>query len=50
MIFNEEFETLPRDVLESLQLKRLQQVIQRIYHTVGFHRRNFDKAGSNRRT
>lgn len=44
MIFNEEFETLPREVLESLQLKRLQQVVQRVYHTVGFYRRNYDEA------
>ncbi len=45
MIFNEEFETLPREVLESLQLKRLQQVVQRVYHTVGFYRRSYDEAG-----
>jgi len=45
MIYNEEFETLPREVLESLQLKRLQQVVQRVYHTVGFYRTAFDKAG-----
>ncbi len=44
MIFNEEFETLPREVLESLQLKRLQQVVQRVYHTVGFYRRSYDEA------
>jgi phenylacetate-CoA ligase len=47
MIYNEEFETLPREVLESLQLKRLQQVVQRVYHTVGFYRMAFDKAGVN---
>ena len=47
MIYNEEFETLPREVLESLQLKRLQQVSQRVYHTVGFYRKAFDKAGIN---
>jgi phenylacetate-CoA ligase len=45
MIFNEEFETLPREVLEALQLKRLKQVVQRVYHTVGFYRRSFDAAG-----
>jgi phenylacetate-CoA ligase len=44
MIYNEEFETLPREVLESLQLKRLQQAVQRVYHTVGFYRKSFDKA------
>jgi phenylacetate-CoA ligase len=45
MIYNEEFETLPREALEALQLKRLQQVVQRVYHTVGFYRRIFDEAG-----
>ena len=45
MIFNEEFETLPREALEALQLKRLQQVIERVYHTVGFYRKAFDEAG-----
>jgi phenylacetate-CoA ligase len=45
MIFNEEFETLPREALEALQLKRLQQVAERVYHTVGFYRKAFDKAG-----
>jgi len=45
MIYNEEFETLPREALEALQLKRLQQVVQRVYHTVGFYRKIFDEAG-----
>ncbi len=45
MIFNEEFETLPREALEALQLKRLQQVVKRVYHTVGFYKRAFDEAG-----
>lgn len=45
MIYDEEFETLPREALEALQLKRLQQVAERVYHTVGFYRRAFDEAG-----
>jgi phenylacetate-CoA ligase len=45
MIYNDEFETLPREALEALQLKRLKQVVQRVYHTVGFYRRAFDQAG-----
>ncbi len=45
MIFNEEFETLPREVLEALQLKRLQQVVQRVYHSVGFYHKSFEEAG-----
>ena len=46
MIYNEEFETLPREAMEALQLKRLQQVVQRVYHTVGFYKRSFDAAGA----
>jgi phenylacetate-CoA ligase len=45
MIYNEEYETLPREVLEILQLKRLQQAVSRVYHTVGFYRKSFDEAG-----
>ena len=45
MIFNEEFETLPREALEALQRKRLQRVVERVYHTVGFYRRLLDEAG-----
>jgi phenylacetate-CoA ligase len=45
MIYNEEFETLPREALKALQLKRLQQVVSRVYHGVGFYKKSFDKAG-----
>jgi phenylacetate-CoA ligase len=45
MIYNEEFETLPREAIDALQLKRLQQVVGRVYHTVGFYRKAFDNAG-----
>lgn len=45
MIFNEEFETLPREALEALQLKRLKQAADRVYHTVGFYKKSFDNAG-----
>jgi phenylacetate-CoA ligase len=45
MIFNEEFETLPREALDSLQLKRLKHVVERVYHTVGFYHRKFEQAG-----
>ena len=45
MIYNEEYETLPREALEALQLKRLQQVVNRVYHNVGFYKKTFDKAG-----
>ncbi len=45
MIWNDEFETLPREAIESLQLKRLQQTLQRVYATVPFYRNSFQKAG-----
>lgn len=45
MIYNEEYETLPREALEALQLKRLKQVVNRVYHNVGFYKKSFDKAG-----
>ncbi|MGB5217762.1 MAG: phenylacetate--CoA ligase [Smithella sp.] len=44
MIYNEELETLPREALEALQLKRLQQVVHRVYQNVGFYKKLFDKA------
>ena len=44
MFWNEEFETLPREAIESLQLKRLQQTVQRVYATVPFYRESFKKA------
>jgi len=43
--FNEEFETLPRAALEALQLKRLQQTLERVYANVPFYKQSFDKAG-----
>lgn len=45
MIYNEDFETLPREVLETLQLKRLKQVVERVYHTVGFYHKKYEEAG-----
>jgi len=45
MIWNDEFETLPREALASLQLKRLQNTLERVYSTVPFYRQAFDRAG-----
>ena len=45
MIWNDDFETLPREAIESLQLKRLQQTVERVYAAVPFYRKSFDKAG-----
>ena len=41
MFWNEEFETLPRAAIESLQLKRLQNVVQKAYASVPFYRESF---------
>lgn len=45
MIYDKEFETLPRGELEKLQLKRLQQVAKRLYENVPFSKKKFDEAG-----
>jgi len=45
MLYNEEFETLPRQALEALQLKRLQSMVARVYASVPFYRQALDKAG-----
>ena len=45
MLFDEEFETLPREALEAVQLKRLVTTAERVYATVSFYRKKFDEAG-----
>ncbi|NTV48100.1 MAG: phenylacetate--CoA ligase [Geobacteraceae bacterium] len=45
MFFNEEFETLPRQALEAVQLKRLQSTLERVYANVPFYKASFDSAG-----
>ncbi len=40
-----DFETMPREALESIQLRRLQTTIERVYATVPFYRKKFDEAG-----
>lgn len=45
MIYNIEFETLPREALEAIQLRRLQAVIERAYAMVPFYRKKFTEAG-----
>lgn len=45
MIWNNDFETLPREALESLQLKRLQQTVEKVYASVPFYRSSFDQWG-----
>ena len=45
MIWNDEFETLPREAMQSLQLKRLQATLERVYATVPYYQASFKKAG-----
>ncbi|MDI6753918.1 MAG: phenylacetate--CoA ligase [Thermodesulfobacteriota bacterium] len=45
MIWNEELETLPREELQALQLKRLMATADRVYATVPFYKKKFDEAG-----
>lgn len=45
MIFNREMETLPREDMEALQLKRLQQSVRHVYENVPFYREKFAEEG-----
>ena len=45
MIRDVEHETMPREDLEALQLRRLQAVVERVYHMVPFYRRRMDEMG-----
>lgn len=45
MIWNDDFETLPREAIESLQFKRLRQTLERVSATVPFYREHFRRAG-----
>ncbi len=45
MIFDMDIETLPREDLEALQLRRLKVLCERVYANVGFYRKAFDEAG-----
>jgi phenylacetate-CoA ligase len=44
MLWNDEFESLPREAIESLQLKRLRQTVEKVYATVPFYRESFQRA------
>ena len=41
MIFNMEYETMPREALEAIQLRRLQTTVERVYANVPFYREKF---------
>ena len=46
MIYNEEYETMPREALEAIQLRRLQKTVARVYNTVPFYKKRFDEVGA----
>ena len=45
MMFETDKETLPREELEALQLRRLQATVERCYNTVKFYREGMDELG-----
>lgn len=45
MIWNDDFETLPREAMEALQVKRLRDLVERICATVPFYRQKLAAAG-----
>ncbi|WP_022662703.1 phenylacetate--CoA ligase family protein [Paucidesulfovibrio longus] len=45
MIFDVEHETLPREELEALQLRRLQSLVERVYHNVPFYKKRLEEKG-----
>jgi len=45
MIFDIEYETMPREALEAIQLKRLQATLSHVYATVPFYKKKLDEAG-----
>ncbi|MFH1914111.1 MAG: phenylacetate--CoA ligase [Pseudomonadota bacterium] len=45
MIFDVKNETLPREDMERLQLKRLQALCERVYANVPFYKKKFDEKG-----
>ncbi|MFO8047879.1 MAG: phenylacetate--CoA ligase [Desulfosudaceae bacterium] len=45
MIYNIDFETLPREALTAIQMRRLQSTLEKVYVTVPFYKESFDKAG-----
>jgi len=45
MIYDIEYETMPREALEAIQLRRLQTTLERVYANVPFYRKKFNAAG-----
>jgi len=44
-VWNEEMETMPREELQKVQLKRMQWTVERVYSRVPFYKKLFDDAG-----
>ncbi len=44
-IYNMDFETMPREALQAIQLTRLQATLERVYANVPFYRNSFKEAG-----
>jgi phenylacetate-CoA ligase len=45
LIWNEEMETMPREELGKVQLKRMQETLKRVYEKVPFYKKLYDDAG-----
>ncbi len=45
MIYDMEYETMPREAMAAIQLRRLRATLERAYATVPFYRRRLDEAG-----
>jgi len=45
MIWNEEYETMPREQLEALQFGRLKDLVERVYYRVKPYRAKMDEIG-----
>ena len=45
MIHDIEYETMPREALEAIQLRRLQSTLARVYSSVPFYKKAFEEAG-----
>ena len=45
MIWNKEYEAMPRGELNNLQLERLQATVKRVYESVPMYKKRFDEAG-----
>ena len=43
MIYNPEYETMPREEIEQLQIERLQTTLNRVYRNVAFYKNKFDE-------